>query len=157
MTPMDVALDHLPSLRLGVVPHTGAYSQIGPAFETLGGIAGRAGLFNEASTVMLGVYHDDPNVTAPADLRSDAAVTLTDGATLPDGLVERHVAGGRYARYTHIGPYEMLVDAWTRFMSDGLPASGCELRDGPALEIYRNDPGTTPPAQLHTDLMLPVR
>jgi AraC family transcriptional regulator len=154
---MKVELEQLPALRLGVVPHFGAYNQINKAFETLGAVAGGAGLFAHAGATMVGIYHDDPEATPMNELRSDAGITVPEGVPMPAGLEERRISGGPYARYTHIGPYESLGDVWTRFMGEGLPASGFELIDGPSLEIYRNDPTHTPPDQLHTDLLVPMR
>ena len=154
---MQIDLEQLPSLPLGVVPQYGAYNQISAAFGTLGAIAGRAGLFAHAGATMVDLYHDDPEATAVHELRSDAGFSVPEGVPLPQGLEERRIAGGRYARYTHIGPYDMLGDVWTRFMGEGLPASEYQVIDGPALEIYRNDPSTTPPDQLHTDLLVPIR
>jgi AraC family transcriptional regulator len=153
---MRIELEELPTLRLGVVAHHGAYNQISTAFGKLGEIAGRAGLFAQPNALMLGVYHDDPDATPVGELRSDAGVTMPVGMPLPAGLEERRIAGGRFARYSHIGPYEQLGDVWSRFMGEGLPASEFQLVDGSALEIYRNDPTTTPPDKLHTDLLVPV-
>lgn len=38
-----------------------------------------------------------------------------------------------------------------------LPQSGEEVHDRPCMEIYRNSPLDTPPAELLTDLCLPLR
>jgi AraC family transcriptional regulator len=153
---MRVEIQHLPPLRLGVVTHRGAYNQIGRAFAQLGAIAGPAGLFAQPAPLSVGVYHDDPDATPIEELRSEAGVTVPDGMPMPQGLEERHIAGGRYAVCTHIGSYDVLGDVWTRFMGEALPASGHQLIEGPALEIYRNDPGSTPTERLHTDLLVPV-
>jgi AraC family transcriptional regulator len=153
---MHIDIEQLPALRLAVVAHRGAYNQINQAFGTLGSLVGPTGVFARPDTLMIAVYHDDPEATPVAELRSDAGVSLPDDIALPHGLEERRITSGRYARYTHIGSYEQLGDVWTRFMGEGLPATGLHVIDGPALEIYRNDPSTTPTAQLHTDLLVPV-
>ncbi len=154
---MHVEIEQLPTLRLGVVPHFGAYNQIASAFERLGAIAGPAGLFALPSVLLIAAYHDDPDATPIEELRSEACVTIPDGVAMPAGLEERHITAGPYARYIHIGPYEVLGDVWSRFMGEGLPSSGFEVIEGPSLEIYRNDFRTIPPEQLHTDLLVPCR
>jgi AraC family transcriptional regulator len=154
---MHVDIERLPDLRLAAVAHVGPYPEIGKAFERLGQVAGAAGLFNNPSAMMIAVYHDDPDATPPSELRSSAALTVPDGVPLPAGLDEVRIAGGPYARHTHIGPYDALNAVWPRFLGEGLPASGHVLKDGPSLEIYRSDMRTTPKEQLRTDLLVPVR
>ena len=154
---MHVDIEHLPDLRLATITHVGPYNQIGKAFEKLGAIAGQHGLYANPGTLMIGAYHDDPDASAPDDLRSAAGISIPADAPLPPGLSEMRIDGGNYARYTHIGPFDLLGDAWQRFMGEALPASGHIVADGPALEIYRSDMRTTPKEQLRTDLLVPVR
>lgn len=154
---MDITLEQLPGLRLATITHIGPYPAIGQAFQRLGEVAGRAGLINPPASLMVAVYHDDPDATAPGELRSRAAVSVPEDATLPAGLEEMRIAGGTYARCTHIGGYDQLNAVWPRFLGEALPASGHVIADGPALEIYRSDMATTPRDQLRTDLLVPVR
>jgi AraC family transcriptional regulator len=153
---MQIEIDTLPPLRLAAVAHFGAYNQIGSAFEKLGALAGAAGLFQHPGTMMVAAYHDDPEATPVAELRSDAGISVPDAVVLPSGLEELRVPGGRYIKHTYIGPYSALNDVWSRFMGEAIPASGQTLIDGPALEIYRSDMRTTPPEQLRTDLLVPI-
>lgn len=67
------------------------------------------------------------------------------------------VAEGRYAVFTHIGPYAELHRCWDRVYRGWLPASGEALRDVPPMELSLNDPGDTPPEKLHTELWIPLR
>lgn len=150
---MDVHIEQLPDFRVASVRHVGPYPRIAEAFAKLGELAMGAGLFTPG-TFMLGMYHDDPETTPEAELRSDAAISVADDVDLPEGLVRQRVGGGRYARYTHIGPYEGLPNAWGRFMGEWLPQSGERVREAAPLEIYRNDPGRVKPEELHTDLYI---
>jgi len=154
---MQVELEQMPPLRLATVTHVGPYNQIGRAFERLGAIAAREGLFAHPGALMIATYDDDPEATPVEELRSRAGISIPEDVPLPDGAEEQRIRGGAYARYTHIGPFEMLGDVWSRFMGEALPASGHEFADGPALEIYRSDMRTTPKEQLRTDLLVPVR
>jgi AraC family transcriptional regulator len=152
---MHIEIEQLPAMRVGTVRHVGPYNEIGPAFQRVAALAGASGLFQTPGAVMLGIYHDDPRSTPPAQLRSDAAVALPAGVELPDGLAEQVTPSGRYARATHVGPYERLPDAWAEFGAS-LGASGHRLREGPGFEIYRNDMSQTPSEELRTDLYMPV-
>ena len=154
---MQVDIEHLPDLRLATVTHVGPYNQIGKAFEKLGMIAGPRGLFAIPGALMIGAYHSDPDAVPLEELRSAAGISIAADTPMPPGLEEMHLTGGSYARCTHIGPFDLLGDAWQRFMGEALPASGHVVTDGPALEIYRSDMRSTPMVELRTDLLVPVR
>jgi AraC family transcriptional regulator len=152
---MNVDLIEMPELRIGTVRHTGPYNQIPEAFGRLCDIAGPAGLFEKEGALCLALYHDDPETTPAAELKSDAAITVPAGLPLPEGLTEQTIPAGRYAKTTHVGPYTGLGDTWSRFMGEWLPNSGHTFL-GPTYEIYANDPMSTPPDELRTDLYLRV-
>jgi len=152
---MDVEVNNFPAYRVAAVRHIGAYNRISEAFSTLGDIAGAAGLFGP-DTMMLALYHDDPETTAESELRSDAGVTVAQGVSLPPGLTEQRIPAGRYARARYIGPYEGLGDAWSRFMSEWLPSTDERTSDGVSYEVYLNDPSDTAPEDLITDMYIPL-
>jgi AraC family transcriptional regulator len=153
--PMNVIVKDMPEYRVATVRHVGPYMQISQAFARLGDIAGPAGLVGR-DTIMLAMYYDDPETTPPADLQSDAALTIPDDAALPDGLSESRLAAGPYATTTHVGPYEELGDVWARFMGEWLPASGRRMAEGASYEIYRNTPMDVPRELLVTELYMPL-
>jgi AraC family transcriptional regulator len=105
---------------------------------------------------MLALYHDDPEVTPEAELRSDAALVIPENKPVPTGLIEQRVAAGRYAFTTHVGPYEQLGDVWARFMGQWLPQCGERIGTGASFELYRNDPMDVPKEQLVTELYIPL-
>ena len=152
---MDVEIKDMPALRVATVRHVGPYNQIPKAFERLGALAGPAGLLRQ-SGAMIAIYHDDPESTPQDELRSDAALVVPDGVNLPDGLLEQHIAAGRYAKTVHVGPYEQLGDAWARFLGEWVPASGNRIGDGVSYEIYRNTPAEVPKQELRTELYVPL-
>ena len=152
---MKVDIKEMKELRVATTPHVGPYHRISEAFARLGSIAGPSGIIGPG-TEMLAIYHDDPETTPVAELRSEAALSIGEGAKLPDGLGERRLPGGRYACTTHIGPYEKLGDIWARFMGEWLPASGHRMRDAVSYEIYRNTPENAPKEKLETELYIPL-
>jgi AraC family transcriptional regulator len=151
---MDVAIETLPARRLATVRHVGPYTGVGAAFHRLGTIASAAGLYDHVDPRMIALYHDDPETTAAAELRADAALILRDAVAVPAGLTEATLPAGRYARATHRGAYSGLGDAWARLMGEWLPRSGYRVGAGASYEMYVNNPLTTATEDLHTDLYL---
>ena len=151
---MEVEIKEMPELRVATVHHVGPYNQIPQAFGRLNAIAGSAGLFRQPGAAMVAIYYDDPETTPQEQLRSDAAIIVPEDVTLPEGLDDKHIAGGRYARAVHVGPYETLGDAWARFLGEWLPASGNRIGTGEMYEIYRNDPTKVPSNELRTDMYI---
>jgi AraC family transcriptional regulator len=152
---MELTIKKLPAMRLAEVPHRGSYQQIGPAFRRLGEIAGPAGLISRATGPMLGIYRDDPMATAERDLRSAAAIPVSEGETIPAGLIEERLEEGRYACVLHVGPYEGLPEAWAG-AAQAFLSSGHRRRQGPSLEIYLNDPTHVKPDALQTEIAIPI-
>lgn len=153
---MHVSIEALPTLRVASVRHTGPYLEIGQAFGRLGALVERAGLIPPADSLMLAIFYDDPETVAQAQLQSDAGITVGDEVMLPEGVEERRIPAGRYARMTHQGPYAGLSEAWTRLMGEWLPSSGHRVGEGHGFEVYRNTPMVATPEQLLTDLYLPI-
>jgi AraC family transcriptional regulator len=153
---MKVVIEQRPELTAAALRHVGPYATIGETFARLDELARRAGLDTLRGASLLAVYHDDPEATPAAELRSDAALVLPEGTPVPAGLSALHLPAGRYARATHLGPYELLGDTWARLMGEWLPRSDRRIGDGVAYELYRNTPATAPPAELRTDLYLPL-
>ncbi|CAN5799847.1 hypothetical protein BH09PSE5_BH09PSE5_26570 [soil metagenome] len=71
-------------------------------------------------------------------------------------LAWQPLSPGRYAVFTHIGPYTTLGKTWAAIYDDWVPNSGIELRPVPPLELSLNSPRDTEPEALHTEIWLPV-
>jgi AraC family transcriptional regulator len=141
-------------MRLAVDDHTGSYMNIGGAFERLAGRIAALGLLGPG-TKMIGVYLDDPSAVAEEELRSQAGL-LVEGP-IPDAVRTTTVGGGDYAVLRHKGPYSDMRAAYRWLFGTWLPQSGREPDDRPVLEEYFNSPRDTVPADLLTDLYLPIR
>jgi len=151
---MDVEITEMLEQRVATVRHVGPYNQIPQAFGRLNSIATLTGLFHHPGAAMIAIYYDDPDTTPQDQLRSDAAIAIPKHVALPDGLDERRITAGRYARATHVGAYETLGDAWARFLGEWLPASSHRIGPGEMYEIYRNDPTKVASHELRTDLYI---
>jgi len=154
---MHVDIERQPARRLAAVRHVGPYNQIGRAFGELGQRLGPAmGALAARGAAMIALYHDPPDRVPPDQLRADAAVVVPDDFVLPAGLTEQRLPAARYASTEHVGPYDQLGNAWTRFMGEWLPGSGERAAGGPAIETYLNNPETTSQAEWRTRLSIPL-
>ena len=63
--------------RVAFLRHVGPYQAVGPTFQRLAGWAGSRGLFGPG-TLMLGICHDDPDVTPADKIRYDCCITVDD-------------------------------------------------------------------------------
>jgi AraC family transcriptional regulator len=79
-----------------------------------------------------------------------------DGLPLSGTLNWQPIASGRYAIFTHVGPYTTLHHTWKAAYRDWLPSSGEQLRDEPPLEVNLNRPEIIPPEALRTEVWLPL-
>jgi AraC family transcriptional regulator len=152
---MDVRIEEMAARKVYFVRETGPYPVAAKAaWKQMCGWACPRGLVN-SQTLMIGICHDDPQVTPSDKIRYDAAMTL-DPDVKPEGEIGvQELPAGRYAVTTHLGPYETLNKTWSIFC-DWLPQSGYVVRNGPSFEIYLNDPQSTSPNLLLTDLYAPV-
>jgi AraC family transcriptional regulator len=74
-----------------------------------------------------------------------------------DALERLDIPAGCYARHTLAGPYARINAAVAAIYARWLPGSGYEPDDRPALEHYLNSPRNAAPADLRTDLFIPIR
>ena len=154
---MNVRIDTLPEQKIIKVRQTGPYSEsAGRAWKLLCGWAAPRDLFTQA-TQFIGIGHDDPSVTAPENIRYDAAITVSVDVAAEPPVEFDILPGGEHAVCTHKGPYDRLEDAYKAVMGQWLPQSGREFRGGLTFEVYRNNPDTTPPEQLLTDIHIPLK
>ena len=145
-----------PAIRVAALAHRGDYGQIATTFEQLASLAASRSLFGP-STRSLAIYYDDPTMTLPEALRSDACLTIPDGWLPGDRLELREIPAGRYAVTLHIGPYTELGRAYKWLYGTWLAQSGHEVADAPIVEEYLNDAREIPPSELRTEIWLPLR
>ena len=86
-----------------------------------------------------------------------AAMTLQGGENVAAPLELQNVPSGNYAVALHVGPYELMAKAWGDAVG-GIRAAKYELDlTRPCLEIYLNNPGSTEPSDLRTELCVPIK
>jgi AraC family transcriptional regulator len=157
-TLMDGRIVDLEPMRVLCVRHIGPYNEIGEAFGRLGGLVARIGL-DVSRSQWLAIYNDDPDTVPSTELRSDACVTLGEGAR-PDCAGEASILtiqGGMYATTRHTGSYSGLGSAWNDFMAGWIPRNGYRPRFAPCFEIYvKGSEDGCPESEYLTDIYEPV-
>ncbi|AUC54092.1 AraC family transcriptional regulator [Sagittula sp. P11] len=144
-----------PALRLAALEHRGPYHEIGRSFSDLATLFATRGLFPQARA-LVGIYHDSPEDTPQAELRSTAGMDVAEGFEMPDDLTRVDVPGGEHLVLTMRGPYTGLPAAWGDLYGTALPASGRLPADRPPYEYYLNNPMDTAPEDLLTEIRVPL-
>lgn len=156
MLTKDVEIRDVHAFDVLTIDHVGSYMQIGKAFDALiGWLAARDLLCAEMR--MIGIYYDDPSVVPEDQLRAKAGVWLPRAVEVSGAVGLTSVAGGPYAVLRHKGPYADMASAYQWLYGEWLVNSDHEAADAPVFEEYLNNPKETPPADLLTEICLPLR
>lgn len=149
--PMEATVKTIEPLRVAFVRHIGPYEQCESAWEKLCAWAGPKNLLGP-ETPFIGLCHDDPEITPPEKIRYDACVSVPEGIE-PEGEVGiKEIGGGSYAVTMHTGPYQNLHATYAWLCGVWAVENGQELMSEPSLEFYLNDPQSTPPEELKTEV-----
>jgi AraC family transcriptional regulator len=159
MTMHEVVIRYVEPIEVLSVDHVGSYMQIGKAFDALFGWLAKHNLLAPEMR-MIGIYYDDPGVVDENALRSKAGVLLPHplqvAVTVSSPVNVAHVKGGEYAVLRHKGPYSDMRAAYEWLYGTWLVQSGREAADAPVFEEYLNSPKDTAPAELLTEICLPL-
>jgi len=153
--PPPVEIQELPPRRVVFLRHAGPYSEVGATWARLMSWAGMRGLLGPGM-LLIGIVHDDPDVTPADKIRYDAAVTVSRPVAPEGDFGVMDLAGGTYAVFVHKGPYEKLDQTYQEIYGEWLPASGYPLRDVTAFEQYVNSPQIVEEEDLLTRIHLPI-
>lgn len=152
---MEVKIQTLEPMRVAYVRSIGPYEQCEAAWNQLCGWAGPKGLLGP-STVFVGLSHDDPESTPADKIRYDACITV-DESVEPEGQVGvKEIEAVECAVVLHKGPYTDLHKTYAYLCGVWGASSGREFGSQAGLEFYLNDPQSTPPEELLTEIWLPL-
>ena len=154
---MRVEVKEMPEMYVAYNRHVGSYSGVGEAFEKLMRWAGPRGLLQFPKTRMLGVYHDDPEITDPSKLRSSACITVPEGTEVEGEIGTMTIPGGKYAMARFEISPDKYPDAWEAVFGGWFPESGYQPADGPSYELYLNNPEEHPEKKHIFDIVVPVK
>ena len=151
-----VKVEDAPERRLAAMAHVGAYNGVSKSYEKVAAVFTIRDLWKHARG-MVGIYYDDPSTVPEAELRSHAAVELADDVVVPDPLEEVLIRGDESAVLVMQGAYTGLQEAYEWLYGQWLPQSGRMPADQPSYEIYLNSPMDTAPADLLTQIYVPLQ
>jgi AraC family transcriptional regulator len=135
--------------------HTGPYTGVGAAWGALLAWAGPRGLLGPG-TPLIGIGHDDPATTPAERIRYDASHPVPAGTAPGPGLGLRPLPAGLHAVAIHTGPLDGLDRTYAAIAGRWLPDHGWRLREEPCSDLHIDDPRTTSPDRLRTEVRLPV-
>lgn len=151
-----VKVEDAPERRLAAMAHVGAYNGVSKSYEKVAAVFTIRDLWKHARG-MVGIYYDDPSTVPEAELRSHAAVELADDVVVPDPLEEVLIRGDESAVLVMQGAYTGLQEAYEWLYGQWLPQSGRMPADQPSYEVYLNSPMDTAPANLLTQIYVPIQ
>lgn len=164
--PADPPLVALTATARGMVDHT-LTRAAQQAFGELMAAVGQAGLMPQVRSC-ISLCPDEPRGPDDPHCRYVAGVLFGHDLAKQQGdckrpdlplhgsLAWQTLEGGRCAVFIHRGPYDTLHRSWDAVYRDWLPTSGEQLRDAPPLELCINTPDTAAPADLITEIWIPV-
>lgn len=152
----DVRIEATPPVTLAALEHRGSYLEIEKAFNRIFAWAAERNLLG-ADTRLIGVYYDDPDQVAEAELRADAGVVVAPDTAVEAPVKRVQLAGGPHAILRFKGPYAELAGAYRWLFGDWLPGSGQAPADAPCHEVYLTNPREVPAAENVTEIHLPLK
>ena len=152
----EMKVEDAPKRRLAAMAHVGPYHEVSKSYEKVSAIFTSRNLWQHARG-MVGIYYDDPSTVPEAELRSHASVELADDLVVPNTLEEVFIEGGESAVLMMKGAYSGLQEAYTWLYGQWLPQSGRMPADQPSYEVYMNSPMDTAPADLLTQIYVPLQ
>lgn len=102
------------------------------------------------------IYYDDPKVTPTEKLRTDVCMVMPVKGVAKGDVGSMVLPAGRYAIFVYKGSYEHLQAVYDTIYGKYLPEMECTIRDEASAERYLNDPCTTAPEDLLTEIYIPV-
>ena len=157
----QINIQELTEKHVAFVSFTGNFmgnSQVfADLFHKLCGWAGPKG-FIGPNTQFLSSYPDDPNVTAPDEMRLDVCMSISEDTAVDGDVQKKTLPGGRYAvmHAELTGPEEYGL-AWEKLVA-WAEQNGCEVdMSRPSYEFYFNNPEEHPQKHHILDLCLSIK
>lgn len=152
---------NLPVLNLCIVRKQGKLNKnfnkvASDAFEELNGWLSKTGQHKNV-LLRLGILHDF-NLFDANDCRYDACVMIGEArpSSVEAPIQMTSIQSGTWAVFLHKGPYDTLWQTWNFIYNSWYPLSGIELREDNPFEVYLNNKKETRPADLLTEIHIPV-
>lgn len=156
-----VEVKELPEMTVAYVRHIGPYKGDAQLFERLFGKlcqwAGPRGLLNQPDTKYIIVYHDDPNITEEAKLRTSVSITVPENTDVGGEIGKMTIPAGKYALTRFELSSSEYEAAWNWVYGTWLPASGYVPDDRPCFEMYPPAKEVSCKDKMTVDICVPVK
>jgi len=152
-----VRIQRLEPLTLAFIRQWGAYTEVDAgAFDTLIAWAIATDRYS-GENLLLGIGHDDPQITPTAKVRFDACLQV-DASFDPTGVIGcQTLPAGAYVALTYVGPYgAAMTPAYAALFANMQRRPEYTLLGLPAVEIYRTTRINPDYALNHTEILLPI-
>ena len=134
---MNVQIEMLPEYRVAYMRQIGPYGADNlQLMQKLKKWAITRDLLTESS-VILGIAHDDPDVTPPQKCRYDCCMVISNAYELDIDINDARLPGGKYAVIAVEHTAEAIGKAWHDAFTVWLPDSGYQIDDRPLFERYQ--------------------
>jgi len=152
-----VRIQRLEPITVAFIRHLGAYTEADTGtFDALITWATATGRY-DGDNLLLGIGHDDPNITPVDKVRFDACLQVY-APFAPTGVIGcQQLPVGDYAMLTYVGPYgPAMYAAYAAIFTYMQSRPDYTLIGLPAVEIYRTTRVNPDYALNHTEILLPV-
>jgi effector-binding domain-containing protein len=120
------------------------------AYTKLGGFMKTNGIAMQGAPLTITTSYD------ASGWKFDAAIPVDRNDAAPaDDIKSGETYAGKAVQFMHVGPYDKIGDT-TQKAYAWIAVQGYKAKDR-LIEEYVSDPGTTPPEQLQTRLVIPVQ
>jgi AraC family transcriptional regulator len=111
--------------------------------------------FPKKGTSFYGVIADDPMITDSIKCRYDAGASVQ---ALDKNLLQKHILGGKYARFVHKGSYDTIDLLYKRIYAGWILDTKLEFDHSPIVEHYIKHATNTPnEADFVTEILIPLK
>ena len=152
----QVKIEEVEANSVLALRHQGAYDDIAYSFEQLLNLVTTKNYVGSACRVF-GIYYDDPNVTSPEQLRSDACILVNQACDEEEPYHMTKTPSGPCAIVEHVGPYAEVDGIYDWIIGTWMQDSGEEPADRPCFLEYLNNPRNTAPKALRTKIYVPIK
>ena len=151
-TEMKIEVKDSTATKVVYLEYVGNYAEIGKKFEELMKYAMENKL--EMSGPPIGMYFDDPAKVPPDKTRAEVCVPVKGEPKVTEPYKVKEIPAGKVASTVMKGPYEEIAKSYGDIFK-WIGENKFKV-DGPLSEIYLNNPKTTKPQDLVTEVRIPI-
>ena len=152
-----VSVRKLDEIGLAFIRHLGPYVDADAgSFARLTTWTQANGLYR-GDNLLIGIGHDDPNVTPADKVRYDACIEVSEPIAPTGDIGHQTLPAGNYATVTYVGPYgETMYQAYGALFAQMQNHPRYTLIGLPVVEIYRTTHINPDYVLNQTDIFIPV-